>query len=163
MKYKKVYKNTSNKYKLKLNIQFAISSKFLNHKYILSSYKISTWIRASLFSNAIITIRFVEINESLILNKKYLLKDNPTNILTFSYNNKKDKIVESDLILCSQIIEKESIIQNKNLIEHYAHLIIHGTLHAQGYDHLNEKTAKKMEKIESNVMKSFGFLDPYVF
>jgi probable rRNA maturation factor len=83
-------------------------------------------------------------------------------VLTFAYAESEDDPVAGDLILCCPVVEREAAEQGKPLAAHYAHLIVHGTLHAQGYDHEVESEAQEMESIETDIMQSLGFSDPYV-
>jgi probable rRNA maturation factor len=83
-------------------------------------------------------------------------------VLTFAYAESEDDPVTGDLILCCPVVEREASEQGKPLAAHYAHLIVHGTLHAQGYDHEDETEATEMESIETDIMRALGFSDPYV-
>ena len=98
------------------------------------------------------------------LNYQYRHKDSPTNVLSFETKEKPEKgmvWLAGDIIVAYETVLKESRIQNKSFEAHLAHLLIHGTLHLQGYDHLEEKEAQKMEKLETKLMKSLGYDDPY--
>lgn len=93
------------------------------------------------------------------LNKTYRSKDYATNVLTFDYQI--EPVVEADLVICVPVLEKESKDQNKTLEEHMAHLLVHGTLHAQGYDHMDDEEAEVMEQRETDVLVDLGFDVPY--
>ncbi len=126
---------------------------------IPTSAQFKKWIKAALTQNAEITIRIVDEPEGQDLNEKFRGKKAATNVLTFFY----DDILPltGDIVLCAAVIEKEAQQQHKTLIAHYAHLTVHGILHLQGFDHENDKDASRMEKIETNIVTSLGYNDPY--
>jgi probable rRNA maturation factor len=148
--------------RLTLALQFPAAKAYPSHKAILSRAAVSRWIKASLFADAELTVRFVDEAEGRTLNRSYRKKDYATNVLTFAYAESEDDPVTGDLILCCPVVEREANEQGKPLDAHYAHLIVHGTLHAQGYDHEIESEAQEMESIETDIMQSLGFSDPYV-
>jgi probable rRNA maturation factor len=147
--------------KLALTLQFPAAKAFPAHKAVLARASVERWIKASLFADAELTVRFVDASEGRALNRSYRQKDYATNVLTFAYAESEADPVTGDLILCCPVVEKEASEQNKPLAAHYAHLIVHGTLHAQGYDHEDETEAEEMEAIETGIMKDLGFTDPY--
>ncbi|SDD82118.1 rRNA maturation RNase YbeY [Paraburkholderia lycopersici] len=147
--------------KLKLTMQFPAAKAFPEHKAALPRATVATWLRAALFADAELTVRFVDAEEGRTLNRTYRGKDYATNVLTFAYAESEDDPVTGDLILCCSVVEKEAAEQGKPLAAHYAHLLVHGALHAQGYDHENEAEAEEMEGIETEVLNSLGFPDPY--
>ena len=104
-----------------------------------------------------LTIRIVDEAESQALNRDYRGKDKPTNVLSFGG----DEGVLGDLVICAPVVAREAIEQNKTLREHWAHMVVHGCLHLQGYDHEIEADAQKMEAREIRILKSLGFPDPY--
>lgn len=107
-----------------------------------------------------IAVRIVGEEEGRALNLQYRGRDYATNVLTFEYAH--DAWVEADLVLCGPVIEREAAEQHKTLEEHYAHLLVHGTLHAQGYDHeTDEYSALEMEALEIFLLGSLGFPNPY--
>jgi probable rRNA maturation factor len=93
------------------------------------------------------------------LNREYRRKDYATNVLTFDYQH--EPVVLADLVLAAPVVEREAREQTIDLTAHYAHLLVHGTLHAQGYDHEKVRDARVMEARESELMKLLGFEDPY--
>jgi len=123
---------------------------------------VARWVRAALLADAELTLRFVDEEEGRALNRTYRQKDYATNVLTFAYAESEEDPVAGDLILCCPVVEKEAAQQDKPLDAHYAHLIVHGTLHAQGYDHEDEREAEEMEAVETEIMQALGFSDPYV-
>jgi probable rRNA maturation factor len=147
--------------KLTLNLQFPASKAFPEHKAVLARASVAGWIKAALFADAELTVRFVDAEEGRTLNHTYRGKDYATNVLTFAYAESEDDPVTGDLILCCPVVEKEATEQGKPLEQHYAHLLVHGTLHAQGYDHEVEEDAQEMEGIETEILAKLGFPDPY--
>lgn len=125
------------------------------------------WIKKVLYktdNTNIITIRIVEELEIKYLNFTYRGKNTPTNILSFKINEfiKINYKLLGDLVLCKNIIEKESLKYNKTLESYWAHMTIHGTLHLLGYDHKNHTEACNMEEIENKIMLSLNYPKPYI-
>lgn len=149
-------------HKLTLTMQFPAAKAFPAHKAILPRATVARWVRAALLADAELTLRFVDEEEGRTLNRTYRQKDYATNVLTFAYAESEEDPVAGDLILCCPVVEKEAAQQDKPLDAHYAHLIVHGTLHAQGYDHEDEREAEEMEAVETEIMQALGFSDPYV-
>lgn len=120
------------------------------------------WIQAALFAPAELTIRFVDKEEGQILNRDYRGKDYATNVLTFAYTeDMESEVTQADIILCTDVLEKEAAEQGKSVIDHTAHLIVHGVLHAQGYDHEDEEEANEMEGLEVEILATLGLKNPY--
>jgi probable rRNA maturation factor len=140
---------------LALSLQFADAS----HRARLPRHKLIRWIRAALDRPAELTVRIVGADEGRLLNRDYRHKDYATNVLTFDYQC--DPLVVADLILCAPVVEREALEQGRPLDAHYAHLLVHGALHAQGHDHETEAGAARMEARESDVMRALGFADPH--
>ncbi len=140
---------------LNLSLQFADA----RHKALLPRHKVARWVRAALLNPGEITVRIVGADEGRELNREYRQKDHATNVLTFDYQH--EPVVMADLILCAPVIETEARDQGLELVAHYAHLLVHGTLHAQGFDHETAKQAREMEPRESALMLALGFADPY--
>ena len=140
---------------LQLSLQFADSS----HRSQLPRYRVQRWVRAALSRPAQITVRIVGADEGRALNRQFRGKDYATNVLTFDYDH--TPVVVADLILCAPVVQAEAHGQGIALRDHYAHLIVHGTLHAQGHDHENDADALLMETLESQVMTGLGLADPY--
>ena len=111
-----------------------------------------------------ITIRIVDEAESHELNLTYRGKDKPTNVLSFPFEVPEgiELPLLGDLIICRQVVEREAVEQQKPLDAHWAHLAIHGTLHLLGYYHLTDEEAEEMESLETEIMQSLGFEDPYI-
>lgn len=146
---------------LKLTLQFPAAKAFPAHKALLSRARVADWIKATLFADGELTVRFVDAEEGRTLNRTYRGKDYSTNVLTFAYAESEDDPVAGDLVLCCPVIEREAAEQSKPLEAHYAHMIVHGTLHAQGYDHETDDEAHEMEALETDILGRLGYADPY--
>ena len=145
---------------LTLSLQFARFDGAAEHRAALPRHKVARWIRHALALDAEITVRIVGENEGRQLNRDYRQKDYATNVLTFDYAQ--EPVVSADLVLCAPVVAREAAEQNKPLAEHYAHLLVHGTLHAQGWDHeTSEQDAQEMEAYETDILRGLGFADPY--
>ena len=140
---------------LQLSLQFADGT----HRQELPRHRVARWLRAALDVPAQIAVRIVGEDEGRALNRDYRGKDYATNVLTFDYE--RAPVVIADLVLCAPVVEHEAAEQGKPLEAHYAHLLIHGALHAQGHDHLRQRDAECMEAIERDAMRALGFDDPY--
>ena len=144
---------------LTLSLQFARDA--AAHRATLPRHKVARWIRHALAVDAEITVRIVGAEEGQRLNREYRHKDYATNVLTFDYQQ--EPLAVADLVLCAPVVEREAREQNKTLEEHYAHLLVHGTLHAQGWDHeTSDEDAREMEAYETAIMEELGFADPYL-
>jgi probable rRNA maturation factor len=140
---------------LSLSLQFADAS----HRAQLPRHKVARWVRAALESPGEITVRIVGAEEGQALNRDFRGRDYATNVLTFDYSHA--PVVSADLILCAPVVEAEAREQKISLEAHYAHLLVHGTLHAQGYDHEDEAEALAMEAEETTILARLGVADPY--
>ncbi|MGC4060426.1 MAG: rRNA maturation RNase YbeY [Aquabacterium sp.] len=140
---------------LSLSLQFADK----RHKDTLPRHKVARWLKAALESDAELAVRLVDAEEGRALNRDFRKKDYATNVLTFDYAQ--EPVVMADLIICAPVIEQEAQEQGKTLEAHYAHMLVHGALHAQGWDHLKKKEAEAMEAREREIMAALGFDDPY--
>jgi len=143
---------------LTLSLQFADKT----HREHLPRHKVARWIRAALAVDGVdgeITVRIVGEDEGRALNRDFRQKDYATNVLTFDYTQ--EPVVMADLVICAPVIEREAKEQGKALNAHYAHMLVHGTLHAQGFDHQVEDEALAMEAQERLVLADLGFDDPY--
>ena len=122
---------------------------------------IRRWVQAALFFDAELTVRFVTEKEARTLNRSFRDKDYATNVLTFNYHEDTEQATHADIVLCSDVLMREAEEQNITLEQHAAHLIVHGVLHAQGYDHENDEDAVEMETLETDILVSLGFSNPY--
>jgi len=131
------------------------------HRAVLPRHRVVRWIRAALQASAEITVRIVGEDEGRMLNRDYRGKDYATNVLTFDYARTPQ--VQADLVLCAPVVEREAAAAGIPLQAHYAHLLVHGTLHAQGWDHeTSAADAEAMEARESQLLRGLGFADPYL-
>jgi len=132
---------------------------------LITRPKLRRWVKAALFAPAELTIRFVDAEEGRVLNRDYRAKDYATNVLTFAYNEGEeladDAPTQADIILCTDVLEREAAEQGKTVEAHTAHLIVHGVLHAQGYDHMDDEEASEMEGLETEILIKLGLTDPY--
>ena len=144
---------------LTLSLQFARDDVARSHRRALSRASVARWIRAALQHPAEITVRIVGAVEGQALNRDYRGKDHATHVLTFDYEQ--HPVVVADLVLCAPVVAQEAAISGMTLESHYAHLIVHGTLHAQGHDHESDAPAAAMEALESRIVLSLGHADPY--
>lgn len=144
---------------LTLSLQFARDDLARAHRAHLPRHRVVRWIRCALETPAEITVRVVGADEARALNRDFRGKDYATNVLTFDYSHA--PLVHADLVLCADVVEAEARAQSRTLDAHYAHLLIHGALHAQGHDHERDDEAERMEARESELMQSLGFADPY--
>lgn len=140
---------------LSLSLQFADK----RHRDTLPRHKVARWLKAALACDAELAVRLVDAEEGQALNRDFRKKDYATNVLTFDYAQ--EPVVMADLIICAPVIEQEAQEQGKTLEAHYAHMLVHGALHAQGWDHLKKKEAEAMEAREREILAALGFDDPY--
>jgi probable rRNA maturation factor len=151
----------SAKNKLSLSVQYA--DKRLEST--VPRPMVRRWVQGALFAPAELTIRFVDAAEGQVLNRDYRAKDYATNVLTFAYNEGEDipddAPTQADIILCTDVLIKEAAEQKKTVEEHTAHLVVHGVLHAQGYDHEDDEEAAEMEQLERDILEALGYPDPY--
>ena len=145
---------------LALSLQFGKIEDAALHRAALPRHKVARWIRHALQTDAEITVRIVDAEEGLALNRDYRKKDYATNVLTFDYTM--EPVVTADLVLCAPVVAQEAKEQGKTLQAHYAHLLVHGALHAQGWDHeTSEEDAQVMELRETEILARLGFDNPY--
>lgn len=147
---------------LSLSLQFADP----RHRALLPRHRVARWVRAALQAPGEITVRIVDSEEGRALNRSYRAKDYATNVLTFDYSA--SPVVHADLVLCAPVVEREAAELGISLQAHYAHLLVHGTLHAQGHDHEDSdaspalaRRAQVMEELEARILRGLGFADPY--
>ena len=145
---------------LSLSLQFGDFNDAARHRAALPRHSVTRWIRHALESDAEITVRIVGLEEGQALNRDYRQKEDATNVLTFDYS--RAPLVTADLVLCAPVVSKEAEENKKTLHDHYAHLLVHGTLHAQGYDHeTSAADADAMEAHEVAILARLGIKNPY--
>lgn len=145
---------------LSLSLQFSDVADAATHRAALPRHKVVRCIRHALEADAEITVRIVDAEEGQALNRDYRGKDYATNVLTFDYAT--EPMVMADLVLCAPVVAAEAKQLRKPLADHYAHLLVHGTLHAQGWDHeTSEADAEAMEAREIEILAGLGLKNPY--
>lgn len=147
---------------LELSLQFTRFEGVAAHRAALARHSVRRWLRHSMeadVASAEFTVRVVDADEGLTLNSAYRHKDYATNVLTFGYSEAPE--VAADLVLCAPVVAREAAEQGKSLAAHYAHLLVHGALHAQGWDHEIEAEAEAMEAREIAILAALGFANPY--
>jgi len=140
--------------RLRLSLQLADD----RHRAVLARADVARWVRAALAAPAEIAVRVVGEEEGLALNAQYRGQQHATNVLTFAYTT--EPLLSADLVLCAPVVEREAGAQGVPLVAHYAHLVVHGTLHAQGFDHERAADAERMEAREREILLGLGFADP---
>ncbi|MEZ8158125.1 rRNA maturation RNase YbeY [Vibrio splendidus] len=146
-----------------LDLQIAVE----NEQGLPTEQDIQLWLDKTIpqfQENAELTVRIVDTEESHQLNHDYRGKDKPTNVLSFPFEVPPGIELDllGDLIICRQVVEKEAEEQNKPLLAHWAHMVVHGSLHLLGYDHIEDDEAEEMESLETEIMQTMGFEDPYI-
>ncbi|WP_017524361.1 rRNA maturation RNase YbeY [Pusillimonas noertemannii] len=136
----------------------------------LPRWRLRRWVRRSLdvaggtlpgLRAAALTLRLVGQEEGRELNLQYRERDYATNVLTFEYGMDPEGTVAGDIVLCLPVLEREAREQGKTLLNHAAHLTVHGVLHALGHDHLDAAEAREMEALETRILETLGIADPY--
>ena len=140
--------------RLALTVQYAVQKDGLPTR-----SQLRTWAKSALLRNADVTVRLVDTEEGRALNRQYRRRDGATNVLTFAYDG--FDLVSGDIALCVPVVEREAREQNKTALAHYAHLMVHGMLHLQGYDHRKAADARVMEAFETEIVTGLGYADPY--
>jgi len=154
---------------MELYVDLQIASE--NKQDLPDEAQLTLWVKTAILAasdkpreEAELTVRIVDSEESQALNHQYRGKDKDTNVLSFPFQNPPGITLPllGDLIICKAVVEQEASQQHKLLISHWAHMLIHGTLHLLGYDHINDDDAETMERIETTLMIELGFSDPYL-
>lgn len=150
---------------LSLSVQYAVEAP------ALPRWRLRRWIARALdgarddglvaFQGMEISLRIVGLAEGRRLNRDFRGRDYATNVLTFEYGVDPDAVARGDIVLCLPVLRREAREQRKTPLAHAAHLTVHGTLHALGYDHIRERDARRMEGLETRVLADMGIADPY--
>lgn len=145
--------------RLRLAVQYAVADR----NGLPSRAELRRWAQAALINDAEVSLRFVEEDEGRRLNRDYRGKDYATNVLTFAYDAAPHPTgtLSGDIVLCARVIAREAYEQGRPLADHCAHMVVHGMLHLQGYDHEREGEATAMEAVERFILRRLGFPDPY--
>ena len=159
-------KTSKQKPELSLSVQYAKAEPRLPR------WRLRAWVQRALyaahrdqqqsFSGAHLSIRLVGLPEAKSLNHAYRKKDYATNVLTFAYGKGPAGQLSGDIVICVPVLQREAKEQRKHFLAHAAHLTLHGTLHALGYDHLKAREAKHMESLETQILAQMGIHDPYL-
>jgi probable rRNA maturation factor len=151
---------------LQLSVQFAVPAQNLTRQRIRSWVKRAidnAWQAYALEAQGLqVNLRFVDQVEGQALNTQFRHKPKATNVLTFAYGPQEDSILTADVIICVPVLTKESKEQHKTFEDHAAHLIVHGTLHALGFDHIDDDQAQEMEDLEATILDQLKIANPYV-
>ena len=142
-------------HRLSLTIQEAYDDPGL----VIDRARLRRWVRSALERDARLLVRFVDRAEGRALNRQFRGRNKPTNVLTFDYAH--EPLVEADIVICIPVVLAEADAAARNPADHLAHLVIHGVLHAQGYDHQDDVQAHAMESREVRLLRRFGIADPY--
>jgi len=140
--------------RLALTVQYAVEKDGLPTR-----SQLRAWAKSALLRDAMVTVRLVDAGEGRTLNRQYRGRDGATNVLTFAYDGTGP--LSGDIALCVPVVEREAREQHKNPQAHYAHLVVHGMLHLQGYDHEKAADARVMEALEAEIVTGLGYADPY--
>ena len=149
----------SPKFKLNLSLQYSLIGPIAD---LPARSTLRAWVLRALEQDAALTLRFVGAKEGRALNRLHRGKDYATNVLTFAYGYDEFGILGADIVICIPVLVAEARREKKSLREHAAHLIIHGVLHAQGYDHETKADALVMEKREIELLAGLRIPNPYV-
>jgi probable rRNA maturation factor len=140
-------------------LQFSLQQADARHRAMLTRAFVRRCLQAALNMSAELTVRIVNAEEGRALNRDFRGKDYATNVLTFDYAAQ--PMVMADLVLCAPVVEHEALQQGRSLLAHYAHLLVHGALHAQGWDHEDDAEAADMQALETFILATLGVDDPY--
>jgi probable rRNA maturation factor len=140
-------------------LQLSLQQADARHRSVLTRAFVRRCLQAALNAPAELAVRIVDAEEGRALNRDFRGKDYATNVLTFDYSAQ--PMVMADLVLCAPVVEQEAQQQGRSLQVHYAHLLVHGALHAQGWDHEDDDEAADMQALETFILATLGVDDPY--
>ena len=145
---------------LDFTLQFGWFPGVAAHRRVLTTANVGKWLDVAFEQAAEVAVRVVDEEEGRELNRRYRRKDYATNVLTFDYS--RDPMVQADIVLCGPVVQREAREQGKTLKDHYAHLLVHAALHAQGYEHeTHQRDALEMEALEILLLGTLGVRNPY--
>ena len=149
-----------------VEVEISVSDS-VQHDYDLPDPALLTrWAQAAYLNSipAVVSLLLTDADEVKQLNKKYRDKDKPTNVLSFPMQLpvEADVLLLGDIVLCVQVIKQEAEQQARPELSHWAHMVVHGMLHLQGYDHINNDEAEEMERLEISILDKLGFNNPYI-
>ncbi|WP_373181905.1 rRNA maturation RNase YbeY [Halomonas campaniensis] len=147
----------------RVDLQVAIGAEGLPPQADLEAWVAAVLARHDVPADSELTVRLVDAAESQALNRDYRGKDRPTNVLSFPFECPPGVTLPllGDLVICHPVVAQEAAEQDKSLADHYAHMVVHGTLHLLGHDHLEDEEAEAMEQLEREILAEFGIADPY--
>lgn len=145
-----------------MHVQYA--SPALENKWspLLTKTHLYKWLKAACKNPCEFTLRFVNAKEGQGLNRMYRGQNHATNILTFPFSDKDSERITADLVFCMPVIEKEAKLQGKTSLNHFIHLLVHGILHAQGFEHEDPIEALAMETLEVAILRRLKLDNPYI-
>ncbi len=152
---------------LQIAPQIAVKKQFFPDPAMLENWVLTTLSTAHVSGDNQLTVRIVDEPEIKTLNETYRQKSGVTNVLSFPFEAPPEVPISKlgellgDIVICAPVVQQEAGLQHKPLLNHWAHLIVHGTLHLLGYDHLSEQQAEEMETMEINILAEFGIPNPY--
>ena len=147
---------------IRVDVQFAYQDELTP-----TAAEIKTWVKSTLKDfrkNSELTVRIVDKKEATELNERWRKATGPTNVLSFPYNDTDGPVPDllGDIVICAAVVKAEAVRQKKDLNAHWAHMVVHGTLHLLGFDHVVKRDAEKMEATEISILDRLGFSNPYV-
>lgn len=154
-----------------MSVRLTLAVQYATPAAELPRWRLRRWVRRAVdtlsatasppFNAITLTLRLVDAAEGRLLNRKFRQKDYATNVLTFEYGIDADGTAGGDIVLCAPVLRSEARQQKKTLLEHAAHLTVHGVLHAVGYDHVKPDEAEIMEALEIAILGKMGIENPY--
>lgn len=143
--------------------QQALAAEGLPGQAELEAWVAAVLARHDVAADSELTVRLVDSQESQALNRDYRGRDRPTNVLSFPFESPPGVALPllGDLVICHPVVAAEAAEQDKPLADHYAHMVVHGTLHLLGYDHIEDEEAEAMERLEREILAEFHIADPY--
>jgi probable rRNA maturation factor len=144
-----------------LNLRLALQAADIDDTLLPARSTLRRWVLRALQTDAELTLRFVGRREGRTLNRDHRGRDYATNVLTFEYGTGPDGVLRGDIVICLPVVIAEAKAQKKTLRQHLAHMVVHGTLHAQGHDHIEDDQAEAMEQLERQILAGLQVPDPY--